>query len=447
MDLNAIFFYLLFKNPIEALEHYNKVKMCHLNERYLDLYSIVNSYYDKHFMLPSFDALELLLRNEKIHSKILSVKKLKIDDSEIDIEIVVDALVNEHIQNEALTKIESLVKNITLLDAEEIKIEFNNISMDLEDQSSNVGSVNSMADLFIANETEVCLDQTPTGVSEYIDNEVKIMTTELIMLGGMRGSGKSIVVNNIAVNQYKQGDVGLLFSIEMRKQEIYNRSMAMLSGVDFTKIRNGNLNDEDYLRLAKVEKDMFDDSDSIYERFLETKDFRKFEIELAKNKKLKADNQLIIVDNQKLTLADIDSVLTKQKSIFGSKLRTCQIDYVNQIHLESDQYDWKAQITLSKRLKDLARKHEISIISPYQIDKEGEARFAKGLLDAADIAMILEVNENTIKFKSTKIRSGSHFETAVNIGWESLTIDPRRVSSTSKNEKDPIARAKGVNDV
>ena len=261
MDLSAVFFNLLFKNPSKGIEHWNKVKIQHLHEGYLDLYSVVNNYYEKHSDLPTFTSLSLSTRSEKIQSKIISIKKLQID--EIDIEIIVDALINEHIQTEALSKIENLVKNITLLDAEEIKCEFNNISMELEEQSSNTGSVNSMADLLIANEVEVCLNQTHLGINNFIDEDIKVMSTELIMLGGEKGSGKSIVVNNISVNQYKQGDVGLIFSIEMRKQEIFNRSLSMLSGVSNARIRSGNLTESDFYKLAEVRKNRFLASDSI----------------------------------------------------------------------------------------------------------------------------------------------------------------------------------------
>ena len=121
--MEKIRFYLLFKNPTEALEHYNKVKICHLNEAYLDLYTVVNNYYDKHFNLPSFTTLEVSARSDKIYAKVLNIQKLHIDDSTLNIGIIVDALIDEHIQNEALSYIETLVNNITLLDAEEIKNE------------------------------------------------------------------------------------------------------------------------------------------------------------------------------------------------------------------------------------------------------------------------------------------------------------------------------------
>lgn len=446
MDLSAVFFHLLFKNPSESIEYWNLVKIQHLHEGYLDVYKVVNNYYDKHSELPSFTSISLSTRSEKILAKIASIKKLNIED-ELNIEIIVDALVNEHIQTEALNRVEKLVKSITLLDSIDIIEEFNSISMELEEQTPNTGTVSNMADLLISNTDEVATEQTWLGVNDYIDEELKVMTTELVMLGGGVGSGKSVTVCNMACSEYEQNNVGLFFSIEMRRQEIFNRFMSILSGVSNTHIRHGTLSDDEYKSLAEVRKNMFVDADSIFERYLETKDYRKFELELIKHKKLKEDNQLIIVDNQRLTLTDIDSILTKQKSIFGHKLKTCQIDYVNQIYLEADQYDWKAQISLSKKLKDLARKHEISIITPYQIDKETTARFSKGLLDAADLAFVLTVKDNFIDFTSKKLRSGPAFVTKSQVDWNSLRIDPTRVSETiSSDDKDTIAMAKGVMD-
>lgn len=410
----------------------------------MDIYSAVEQFYEKHSKFPSFSSFDVIHRSEKILSKIASIEKLEVD-SEITLDIVVDALVNEHIQTEALSKIESLVKSITLLDAEEIKNEFNNISIELEEQSANTGSVNKMSDFLISTGDEVCLDQTFLGINDFIDKDVKIMSTELIMLGGERGSGKSVVATNMSAYQYKIGGVGLIFSIEMRKREVFNRSMSMLSGVSNARLRSGELTEDDFNKLAIVRKDMFLDSDSIFEKYTETKDFRQFELELVKHKKLKEDNQLIIVDNQHLTIADIDSIITKQKAIFGKKLKTATIDYVNQIHVDADLYDWKTQIILSKRLKDLARKHDISIITPYQIDKTGEARFSKGLLDAADMAFILSVEEDYINFKTTKIRGGAHFTARSKIEWDSLLIDPTNVSEASTDDE-IISKAKAVSD-
>jgi hypothetical protein len=114
------------------------------------------------------------------------------------------------------------------------------------------------------------------------------------------------------------------------------------------------------------------------------------------------------------------------------------VDYINQIVLEgTDQYDWKPQIEISKKLKNLARKYEIVLVSPYQIDATGEARFAKGILDAADIALTMEAHDketNAISFDTTKIRGGKEMAFTCPIDWDTLRISPQSVDKPAAKE-------------
>ena len=446
MDLSGIFIYLVLKNPSTSLDSFNAVKVKHIHESYLDVFSSISTYYEKHTELPTFEHLNISVRSDKILAKLASISKLDVDDA-LELEVVTEALTDEHVQNEALIKIETLVKNITLLDSMEIITEINNISMELEEDSVKTGTVNTMADMLVAQEAEISLEQTYLGINDIIDKDIKVMSTELVLLGGERGSGKSIVVNNIGVNQYEAGNIGLIFSIEMRRSEIFNRSLSMLSGVSNMNIRNGTLSENEYTKLAITRANMFKNSSDILDEFMNKRDFRSFELNLVKNHKL-TDNQIIIVDDQKLTLSSIDAIITKQKAKFGSLLKTAVVDYVNQIHMDQDQYDWKSQITLSKRLKDIARKHDISIISPYQIDKSGEARFSKGLLDAADLAFNLTANDDSIAFETTKIRSGPDFTVASNIDWDILRINPVNITEvTSDFNNTNVNKAKETQDL
>ena len=53
----------------------------------------------------------------------------------------------------------------------------------------------------------------------------------------------------------------------------------------------------------------------------------------------------------------------------------------------------------------MAQEYDCTVISPYQIDASGEARFAKGILDAADAAFTLDTHDkegDCITFNCTK---------------------------------------------
>jgi replicative DNA helicase len=205
--------------------------------------------------------------------------------------------------------------------------------------------------------------------------------------------------------------------------------MAILTGVNHANIKKGELTNEEVLTLVRARADMFQDSSDLVDFYIATKDRYKFEHRLVREKSLKPDNQMIIIDDRALSITSLDLHLGKLKSRFGDKFRVAVVDYLNQIVLEGgmDQFDWKPQVVISKKLKDLARKHDIVMVSPYQIDSTGEARFAKGILDAADIALLMNAHPKetqSIGFKTTKIRGGREMDVTSGIDWDTLRIDP-----------------------
>jgi len=83
------------------------------------------------------------------------------------------------------------------------------------------------------------------------------------------------------------------------------------------------------------------------------------------------------------------------------------------------------------------------MVSPYQIDASGEARFAKGILDAADIAMIMKANkkeDNALSFDTTKIRGGPPMFFTSPINWDTLKISSTPIERPRKDEEEKPKR-------
>jgi replicative DNA helicase len=230
----------------------------------------------------------------------------------------------------------------------------------------------------------------------------------------------------------------------MTAYETMQRNLAILANVNLQNLKQNRLTDQELLRVVNARSGMFEGAESLVDDFLRHRDRFKFEETLVRNFKLKPDNQMIIVDDRDLTLGAIDLHIGKTKAKFGDKLGVVVVDYVNQIVLEGNsQYDWQPQIEVSKKLKNLARKYEVVIVSPYQIDANGEARFAKGILDAADIALVMEAHEKdaqAISFETTKIRGGKEMAFTCPIDWDTLRISPQSIDRPSK--KEPIKKSK-----
>jgi len=119
------------------------------------------------------------------------------------------------------------------------------------------------------------------------------------------------------------------------------------------------------------------------------------------------------------------------------------VGYIHQVKRSSmphrnGQYDWTEQIEVSKALKSMAQEYEVPVISPYQIDAMGEARFAKGILDAADAAYTIDAHEKEDKamtFTCVKMRDNEELSFTSEVDWECLKIGPDSATPPSLREE------------
>ena len=441
MDVSAVVLNKLLSE--QSLDIWAKLKLVFLDPAYSSLYSIVNKHYEKYNALPSFDDLELTLR-EGPASKTLATLKLT-EVPEVSAEVALDALIDQYTQNETVKLLDKFVDKLPLYDSNEIKDGLATIAMTIEEKTHTSEKIFTMADMMMfQHPNDLEKERVYLGLNNTFDAVLGgVARQELVLIGGKRGSGKSITSSNIFVNQYECGNSSLYFSIEMTAYETNQRNLAILADVNLQNLKQNKLTDDEVLKVVRARAGMFQDADEMVTEFLRHRDRFKFEEMLVRNFQLKADNQMIIVDDRDLTLSSIDLHIGKAKAKFGDKLGVVVVDYINQIVLEgSDQYDWKPQIEVSKKLKNLARKYEVVMVSPYQIDASGEARFAKGILDAADIALVMEAHDkeqNAVSFETTKIRGGKEMAFTCPIDWDTLRISPQSVDKPAA--KEPIKKA------
>ena len=414
-----------------------------LDPAYSSLYSVVNKYYEKYSAIPSFDDLELTIREGPASKTLATLRLTEVPD--VSAEVALDALIDQYTQSETVKLLDKFVDKLPLYDTNEIKENLASIALTIEEKTHTSEKVFTMADMMMFSHPEdLEKERVYLGLNNGFDSVLGgVARQELILIGGKRGSGKSIASSNLFVNQYESGNSSIYFSIEMTAKETMERNLSILANVNLQNLKQHKLTDDELLRVIKARAEMFCDSQDLVSEFLRHRDRYKFEETLVRNCVLKPDNQMIIVDDRDLTLSSIDLHIGKAKAKFGDKLKLVVVDYLNQIQIEgSDIYDWKPQIEVSKKLKNLARKYEIVMVSPYQIDANGEARFAKGILDAADIALTMEAHDketNAISFATTKIRGGKEMAFTCPIDWDTLRISPQSVDKPQA--KEPIKKA------
>ena len=441
LDLASLVLHKILKN--KDLDGWARLKTVFFDSSFTSTIAAINAFYDKEGSIPSFEELRLHgIRNSGLTSSINLLEALDVDDS-IDVNLVIDALIDLYSQNQTLNLLDRFIDDISLMSCEEIKESLSRVVMELDEKTHTSETVLNMSDIMLFNSDENKeYIRFPSGVSNVIDAKLGgLYRQEVILIGGKRGAGKSIVCANFINAQYELGNSAVYFTIEMTGKETFNRLMSINAGISHMSLKQDTLSDEEVFKLVKVRASQFEDADDLVLEFAAHRDRMRFEAALVRNKALKKDNQIIIIDDRELSITAIDLHLQKLKARFGDSLKLAAIDYLNQVTVpgvRGNMYDWTTQILVSKKLKELARKHDICILSPYQIDEGGGTRFAKGILDSADIAFLLDAHEKddaAISFNTTKIRGGAPIEFSSPINWETLRIDPTEIDKPSKKDK------------
>ena len=437
MDVSAVVLNKLLSE--QSLDIWAKLKLVFLDPAYSSLYSVINKHYERYNKLPNFDDLELTIREGPAAKTLATLKLTEIPD--VSAEVALDALIDQYTQNETVKLLDKFVDKLPLYDSNEIKENLSTIALTIEEKTHTSEKVYTMSDILLfRNPQELEKERVYLGLNNTFDAVLGgVARQELILIGGKRGSGKSITSSNIFINQYETGNSCLYFSIEMTAIEVMERNLAILANVNHQSLKQNKLTDEEVLKVVKARAEMFEDADQTVLEFMRHRDRFKFEETLVRNYRLKQTNQMVIVDDRDLSIGAIDLHIGKMKARFGDKLAVVVVDYLNQIVADGiDQYDWKPQIEVSKKLKNLARKYEIVLVSPYQIDASGEARFSKGILDAADIALVMEAHDKekqAITFETTKIRGGKEMQFTCPIDWDTLLISPQTIEKPEHEEK------------
>lgn len=423
------------------LDVWSKLKLAFIDSAYSSVYSAISRHYDKYGEVPSFEELQLTIR-ESPAQNILAGLKL-IDEPDINAEVALDALIDQYTQNQTVTLLDKFIDKLPIYDTAEIKENLASIVLYLDEKTLTTEGVYNMADIVLfRTQEQLDTERVHLGLNNSFDSVLGgVARQELILIGGERGSGKSVTCSNIMINQYEAGNSCVYFTIEMIAHEVLERNLSILADTNYLAMKKGTLSNDDLVKIVKARASMFMEADDLVIDYLKHRDKFKFEHELVRTKKLKETNQMILIDDRALSISSIDLHLGKLKAKFGDNLKVAVVDYMNQVTMEGlDLFDWKSQVIISKKLKELARKHEVVITSPYQIDSTGEARFAKGILDAADIAMTMKVHgkddQKVLEFNLTKIRSGPTMKFASSMNGDTLRISSTPVEIPSSETKE-----------
>jgi len=423
----------------EDFDTWSNLRENYLPSEYQTLYRVMSTHVKNFTQLPTFEDLKLSIRDRKLQEKVFAVEAVDVD---VDAWILLEYLKNEYAQIEILDELDSFIEKTVAISAAEENVEaLQQIVLDIGERVDLKPPEEDMSVINLFESEDEIKKYLPLGLNQDYDQKLKFSPRDLVLVGGRRGAGKTFTCVNIASNVYDQGRSSIYFTIEMDSRSILQRMCSVGTGVPVSRLLTRNLAESEWNQVAAWWAGRFEGGDSLLPEYYKSRDFDDLHSKLTKLK-LTRDRQLDVIYDPALSLSRIRTELESRVS--QTNVGVIIVDYLNQVRRHnapsrSGQYDWTEQIEVSKTLKSIAQEYEVPVFSPYQTDNTGEARFAKGILDAADAAFTIETweqDDNCITFNCTKMRSARMEGFTSTMDWDTLKIGPE--STLNPKEKEEV---------
>ena len=423
----------------------------YLPTEYHGLYKIIDKHCEDFHKMPTIEDLKFEIRDSGTREKLYAIEAVEVD---ADPHMLLEYLKNEYTQKEILDSLEDYVENsVAFENAQESVNHLHQIVLDIEDKVDLEDPQESMQRIELFEPEEDLAKYMKLGLNEEYDYEIQFSPRDLVMVGGRRGAGKSVICANIANAVYASGKSAMYFTIEMDSRSILQRCCSIATEVPFARLRTQNLSITEWEKVANWWAARYVDGQDRLKDYRIHRDFNKLHTSLKSQHELLPTQQLDVVYDPALTLSKIRAELDKKVKPLG--VGVIIVDYINQVKRSSlpsrgGQYDWTEQIEVSKALKSMAQEYDCTVFSPYQTDASGEARFAKGILDAADAAYTLETwdhEDACITLNCVKMRSASMKSFTSQVDWDSLKIGPESAMTPKEKEDSSHKTGEEINDL
>ncbi len=187
-----------------------------------------------------------------------------------------------------------------------------------------------------------------TGFTDLNKKTAGLQGSDLIIVAARPSMGKTTFAMNLCENAAMQQDKPvLIFSLEMPAEQIMMRMLASLSRVDQTKIRTGQLDDEDWARIS-----------STMGMLMEKKN-------------------MFIDDSSALTPTEVRSRARRIAREHGG-LSLIMVDYLQLMRVPSQSDNRTLEIAeISRSLKALAKELNVPVVALSQLNRSLEQRADK----------------------------------------------------------------------
>lgn len=144
---------------------------------------------------------------------------------------------------------------------------------------------------------------TPTHIKKYNEFTAGLVGGEWTVLAGRPGTGKTALAVDMLDEMCKDGSKnGIIFSLEMSKEQLIHRLIAKRTMIDFQKIRTGRLSKEEFSKVVDAAERI-------------------------------SASSLLINDDPSITTYDIFSIASKQKNKLAREGKTLDVIVVDNLSI------------------------------------------------------------------------------------------------------------------
>jgi len=197
-----------------------------------------------------------------------------------------------------------------------------------------------------AYENKALVTGIPSGFQDLDQKTSGFQRSDLIIIAGRPGMGKTALALNIARNAAQgTGEPAAIFSLEMSKEQLSLRMLSSEAGVDSTRMRGGFLNQEDLEKINRAAGVLY-------------------------------DTNLFIDDTPSISALEIRAKARRMKMEKG--LGLIAIDYLQLMRGRASAERRELEISeISRSLKALAKELAIPVIALSQLNRKVEDRTNK----------------------------------------------------------------------
>ena len=193
----------------------------------------------------------------------------------------------------------------------------------------------------------------PTGLTDLDEKLGGLHKSDLIILAGRPSMGKTAFAVNMVEHAVMTGGAVLVFSMEMPSEQILMRMLSSLGRIDQTRMRTGDLKDEDWTRFASAVSQL-------------------------------KDKRLYIDDTAALTPAEVRSRARRVARETGG-LDMIMVDYLQLMRTAKDSENRATEISeISRALKALAKEMGFSWFRTKETDRWDTYTKNLGLMPTED---------------------------------------------------------------